>query len=671
MKVKKDHATSPTVVCIYCDATFCGGATRIKEHIISKCPCESESFCTLKMELIKEKEVQEAVKDLQTAEHEVRQLVTNLEENQAKSIQIQCRTSKGLKQHASYTQHESIGASMNASKAVDCDDAIAEMWYGLNIPAAKIDHPLVKKCIATLKAAPATWVPPDRKRLHGDLLERTTSRLKKEEQPVRENMLKHGCTVISDGWDDVSSAHLINILVGVSSAAFFEGTHKLTSEHSEDAAFIAKLIGDQIDRIGATSVIQVVTDTCAVMKRAWKILESRYPWITCTSCGPHVLSLELKDIGKIDQVASVIEQVAKVLSRFWGKTRWPRMRLREQAIKEFGKDIGLYRAKITRFAGKVREMGRMLRFKQVLQQTVVSTAEYGKASFNVMENARMTTVLGKDDPVKDIILDEKGFWEPLVEALQIMTPLVKLLRLLDGNAPAMGKVYARMNQIRETWEKSSVSWKDQALRIHNERCEYLFSDMHLAGYALDPEFIDKDMTHAEQTALINISERMALREEMIRLISLDKKEEAYALTTESSSVQKLTGEAMLNLASYQGKEGMLSKECVRDQAKIMPPAKWWFQFGKGVPVISKIACSVLSQPVCASAAERNWSIYGAIKSDRRSSLQHATADRLVYCHEAIHLRTKLQKVGYKEPHVRWESDSDDNGDSSDDEDLAV
>ena len=48
---------------------------------------------------------------------------------------------------------------------------------------------------------------------------------------------------------------------------------------------------------------------------------------------------------------------------------------------------------------------------------------------------------------------------------------------------------------------------------------------------------------------------------------------------------------------------------------------------------------------------------------------HARADKLVYCHEALHLRTKLQKAGYKQEAVKWDSDSD--SDETDEEDLKM
>ena len=51
-------------------------------------------------------------------------------------------------------------------------------------------------------------------------------------------------------------------------------------------------------------------------------------------------------------------------------------------------------------------------------------------------------------------------------------------------------------------------------------------------------------------------------------------------------------------------------------------------------------------------------------------MSHGTSDKLVYCHEALHLQRKLQKASYNAPVAKWDSDSD--SDESDDElDLAV
>ena len=77
--------------------------------------------------------------------------------------------------------------------------------------------------------------------------------------------------------------------------------------------------------------------------------------------------------------------------------------------------------------------------------------------------------------------------------------------------------------------------------------------------------------------------------------------------------------------------------------------------------------------MCASSAERyerNWSVYGKIKTAESSRMGHEVADKRVYCHEALHLKEKLQSAGYKQEAVGW--DTDDASDASATEaDLAV
>lgn len=88
--------------------------------------------------------------------------------------------------------------------------------------------------------------------------------------------------------------------------------------------------------------------------------------------------------------------------------------------------------------------------------------------------------------VRAIVLDKAGYWRRVVDALRIMTPLVVLLRMMDGDRPIMGKIYDKMFMVGERIKKSKVSWKEQAAEVHVTRWEYLHSDMHGAGYALDP-----------------------------------------------------------------------------------------------------------------------------------------------------------------------------------------
>ena len=47
-----------------------------------------------------------------------------------------------------------------------------------------------------------------------------------------------------------------------------------------------------------------VTDTCSVMKAAWKLLMAELPLLMCFGCQAHVWSLFLKDICDLPDVSS-------------------------------------------------------------------------------------------------------------------------------------------------------------------------------------------------------------------------------------------------------------------------------------------------------------------------------------------------------------------------------
>jgi hypothetical protein len=314
-------------------------------------------------------------------------------------------------------------------------------------------------------------------------------------------------------------------------------------------------------------------------------------------------------------------------------------------------------------------MGRMLRLRAQLKY-IVDLPEYGKLDFRKSKDADPDDDTDGEGGVRALLLDEEGFWKPLVEALKILTPIVVLLRLCDSEKPAMGKIYDRMFLVKSKAEESTISWAPLAVKMIEERWEYLHSFMHGAGYAFDPEFME--MTNEWDEAVTNgateIIERICLRDCILKNAGKHEDPRA-AITTKSEEVIEMVAACELELSTYQKREGIFTKGSVLLNAKRMEPAAWWNLYGKHLPILSRVATTVLAQVVCASAAERNWSVYGQIKSINRSRMGHAVSDKLVYCHEALHLRQKLQRTTYKPTVEAWVSDSD--SAKSDEEDLMV
>lgn len=110
-----------------------------------------------------------------------------------------------------------------------------------------------------------------------------------------------------------------------------------------------------------------------------------------------MLSLELKDFAKLPIFLEVTGKVKSILSLFWGMKRWPRLKLREVISKNHdGAKWGLYRAKATRFAGKIREMARLLRAKNDLMEVVMSS-EYNQKKASFSRKGRVAGTDADDD----------------------------------------------------------------------------------------------------------------------------------------------------------------------------------------------------------------------------------------------------------------------------------
>lgn len=267
--------------------------------------------------------------------------------------------------------------------------------------------------------------------------------------------------------------------------------------------------------------------------------------------------------------------------------------------------------------------------------------------------------------VKTIIIDEVGFWRPLVSCLRVCLPIVKLLRLLDGNKPIIGKIYMQMFLVSEKLQNArGLPCIARIRAIHASRWEYLHSEMHAAAYALDPEFMDTvgSIDSATQAGLHAVMEKMALRDAILASDDVDKA--ANELNTRSPEVYNRVAQLEMEFAKFQSKDGAFNRESVKINAKRMAPATWWRTYGRHLPLLCNLACTVLAQVGSASACERNWSVYGRIRKDR-SRLGHSRSDKLVYAHEAMNLHEKLMDASYEEEVEAWDYAGSDSACSSD------
>ncbi|XP_075103722.1 uncharacterized protein LOC142178291 [Nicotiana tabacum] len=219
------------------------------------------------------------------------------------------------------------------------------------------------------------------------------------------------------------------------------------SDSSTDSAKMYSLFKSTIDSIGAENIVQVVRDNSSENERPF---------------------------------SSVFNQAIRVHSYIVQRPLLLNM------MKRFTKQRSLVKPAKTRFATIFLTLHRMYEQKSNLKKLFVSD-EYTNSAYGREARGR--------EPA-DIILS-LSFWNNVVHALKIGGPLVKVLRLVDGEQrPPIGYLYEAMDRAKEAIQ---ASFSDQTkykrvFEIIDKRWESkLHSPLHASGLVLNPElFYDNE-----------------------------------------------------------------------------------------------------------------------------------------------------------------------------------
>ncbi|WOL06774.1 hypothetical protein Cni_G15508 [Canna indica] len=193
--------------------------------------------------------------------------------------------------------------------------------------------------------------------------------------------------------------------------------------------------------------------------------------------------------------------------------------------------------------------------------------------------------------VEDIILVEKKFWNALKYCLNCVTPLVKVLRLGDGDSkPAMGYIYEAMDRAKEQIAKRLDNVEKRYKKIWeiiDKRWNYqLHRPLHASAYFLNPKF------HYDPNFNADIEVKMGLYKTLDRL------------------------------------------------------SLWWNSYGEECKELQSLAIRVLSLTCSATGCERNWSVFDQIHSKRRNRLEQQRLNALVFVKYNLQLesRQKLREA---------------------------
>ncbi|KAG5562353.1 hypothetical protein RHGRI_005178 [Rhododendron griersonianum] len=246
---------------------------------------------------------------------------------------------------------------------------------------------------------------------------------------------------------------------------------------------------------------------------------------------------------------------------------------------------------------------------------VQSIGEYGKGLKPPSYHEVKVTFLKKEvDNVHSTLdkykmLDAK-FWNAIRYCLKGVLPLVKALRLVDGDAkPAMSYIYEAMDRAKEQIDKNfnKVKRRYAAIwKIVDERWALqLHRPLHAAAYFLNPKF-HYDASFEE--------------DEEVRL-----------------------GLYMVIERMYPGIQARLKLDAQMDKFH-NAVGLWWESYGGSCKELQELATRVLSLTCSATGCGRNWSTLQHIHSKKRNQLEAQRLNALVVKYNlTLELRQKKRE----------------------------
>eukprot|EP00253_Pinus_taeda_P029752 PITA_29752 len=218
----------------------------------------------------------------------------------------------------------------------------------------------------------------------------------------------------------------------------------------------------------------------------------------------------------------------------------------------------------------------------------------------------------------------ESLWDKVTEIVTFTEPLVKVLRLMDGEKPVMGYIYEGMDRAKEaikTFYKGNESKYPLVWQIIDSRWDrQLHSPLHATEAYLNPSLFYNEGPSIQRDLEVMIGVMICIENMFPDQDILDKINIRRDMYKETS-----------------GMFGFNSSQHLNDKKM---PSHWWIGCGTEAPQLQELDIRVLSQPYNASSCERNWSVFKHIHSKKRNRLEHERLEKLVFIYYNLRMLTK-------------------------------
>ncbi|XP_028075636.1 uncharacterized protein LOC114277883 [Camellia sinensis] len=376
--------------CNFCNNTFKGSYTRVSAHLL-KLPRKGIGAC--------KKVTSQKLSQLQN-------------ENDAAKLRIKNTHPKNVPLPSSSVSVGSSNAYESKKRRTCGSGSVIEkdvLRRGEGVPFNLVRNPyyVSSYTFAANHNIPG-YLPPDYNLLRTKLLQKERANIDRLLQPIRGTWKEKKVSIVSDSWSDSQRRPLINFMAVSKNGPMFIKAVDCSGE-TKDKYFTANLMKEVINEVGASNVVQVITDNAPnSLKNIYTAKNVERNEVTYEECS---------------WISDIIED-GSIIKNFISNHS---MRL---AIYNEFVSLKLLSVAETRFASTIVMLKRLKLIKRGLQAMVISDKW----------NCYREDDVGKAKFVKEKILDDV-WWDYVDYILSFTGPIYDILRACDMDKHCLHFVY--------------------------------------------------------------------------------------------------------------------------------------------------------------------------------------------------------------------------------------
>ncbi|GLU05641.1 hypothetical protein SLE2022_227300 [Rubroshorea leprosula] len=486
----------------------------------------------------------------------------------------------------------------------DADKKIAVFFFHNCIPFSATKSMYYQEMMDAVVDCGVGYKAPNYEKLRSTLLEKVKDDILDCYKKYRDEWKETGCTILCDSWSDGRTKSLVVFSVTCPKRTFFLKSVDV-SGHEDDGTYLFELLESVVLEVGLESVIQVITDGAASYVYAGRLLMAKYNSLFWSPCASYCIDKMLEEMSKQEWLGVVLEE-ANSIARYIYSHAWTLSMMRK-----FTGARELIRPRITRFVTNFLTL-RSIVIQEDNLKHMFSHSEWLSSSYSRRPDA--TTIRS--------LLYLERFWRSAQEAVSISEPLLKILRIVDGDMPAMGYMYEGIEKAKLAIKAyyKGIEEKYKPMWDIIDRCMQLHSPLHAAAAFLNPSIF------YNPNFKIDLRMRNGFQEAMMKLATTDK--DKIEITKEHPR--------------YINAQGALGTDFAIMGRTLNTPGDWWASYGYEIPTLQRAALRILSQPCSSYWCRWNRNTFESINSKKRNKAELEKYNELVFVHCNLWLRAICQ-----------------------------